>query len=63
MNKKTLSLLAIAGIFMLNSCAITIKGERGKPGENGKLASTAKDEGINLSYMDTSVRPQDDFYD
>lgn len=64
MRKISLSLCALSGMLVLNSCVIT-KGEHGKPGKPGLTAQAmnTKDEGINLSYMDTSVRPQDNFYD
>lgn len=66
MKKITLSVLAFSGIIYLNSCG-TAKNTAAK--ETETTAQTAAedtaektDEGINLAYMDTSVRPQDDFF-
>lgn len=61
MKKITISLLALSGIVFLNSCT-TAKTAETKTEQNTPSNPTAKDEGINLSYMDTSVRPQNDFY-
>jgi len=56
MKKITVTALALSltftGIIQINAQEKT----------NMTASQTQKDEGLNLSYMDTSVRPQDDFY-
>ena len=55
-------MLAFTGVVFLNSCAtskkITTPMEETMPVQTPE----AKEEGLNLSYMDTSVRAQDDFF-
>ncbi len=61
MKKITLSLLALSGALVFQSCSV-----------NKKVAHTEhtshaghhhhEEHGISLEYMDTNVRPQDDFY-
>ncbi|WP_226064142.1 M13 family metallopeptidase [Kaistella polysaccharea] len=61
MKKITITVLAFSGIVFLNSCATTktVAPETEQaPVENKVVA----EEGLNLSYMDTTVRPQDDFF-
>ncbi len=64
MKKITISLLALSGVVFLNSCTATKSAETGTAEtETAPVKSEPiKEEGINLSYMDTSVRPQDDFF-
>ncbi|NML72364.1 M13 family metallopeptidase [Chryseobacterium sp. RP-3-3] len=67
MKKLNIGILAFSGIVFLNSC-----GTAKTVGTETKTETTAvvaepvkeevKEEGINLSYMDKSVRPQDDFF-
>lgn len=54
MKKLTLSLFLIAGICSQN----TVSAQ----GTAAKVAVNNTDKGLDLSLMDTSVRPQDDFY-
>lgn len=66
MKKITLSVLAFSGIIYLNSCG-SAKTTASKETENtpqavAETTPEKTDEGINLAYMDTSVRPQDDFF-
>jgi len=67
MKKLNIGILAFSGLVFFNSCGTT------KTADNGTKTDTAvvvaepvkteiKEEGINLSYMDKSVRPQDDFF-
>ena len=61
MKKISITVLAFSGIVFLNSCATTktVAPETEQaPVENKVVA----EEGLNLSYMDTTVRPQDDFF-
>ncbi len=63
MKKLSIGVLALAGIFFLQSCSsktVTNNGE--KPTKENIPTENTKEEGLNLSYMDTSVRPQDDFF-
>lgn len=67
MKKLNIGILAFSGIVFLNSCGtkktvdVSAKTETAaavaKP-----VKQEVKEEGINLSYMDKSVRPQDDFF-
>ncbi|KFF07706.1 M13 family metallopeptidase [Chryseobacterium luteum] len=54
MKKLTLSLFLLAGVCSLN----TVNGQA----KAVKTAVNSTDKGLDLSLMDTSVRPQDDFY-
>ncbi|MDV7698197.1 M13 family metallopeptidase [Chryseobacterium soli] len=54
MKKLTLSLFLLAGVCSLNTVSAQSKVT--------KTAVNASDKGLDLSLMDTSVRPQDDFY-
>ncbi|OWK73638.1 endothelin-converting protein [Flavobacteriaceae bacterium JJC] len=64
MKKISISILAFSGVVFLNSCTATkvseTKTEETKTEQ--APAATVKEEGLNLSYMDTTVRPQDDFF-
>lgn len=67
MKKLNIGILAFSGIVFLNSCGTAkTAGTENKTEATAKVAEPvkeeAKEEGINLSYMDTSVRPQDDFF-
>lgn len=54
MKKLTLSLFLLAGVCSLN----TVNGQA----KTVKTAVNSTDKGLDISLMDTSVRPQDDFY-
>ncbi len=68
MKKMTIAVLAFSGIVLLNSCS----SRNVTAAENQPVADTTvvadqetpamAEEGLYLSYMDTSVRPQDDFF-
>jgi len=64
MKKISIGILAFSGVVFLNSCTATkvseTKTEETKTEQ--APAATVKEEGLNLSYMDTTVRPQDDFF-
>lgn len=67
MKRITITALAFTGVVFLNSCstakvATTESTETTETTEVTEAKPAANDEGINLSYMDTSVRPQDDFF-
>lgn len=67
MKKLNIGILAFSGIVFLNSCgAAKTAGTENKTEATAKVATPAKEEvkeeGINLSYMDKNVRPQDDFF-
>ena len=68
MKRISISILAFSGIVFLNSCKTTNKASAAKETkeETTVVEKTSEDkqikeEGLNLSYMDTTVRPQDDF--
>ncbi|UCA59604.1 M13 family metallopeptidase [Chryseobacterium rhizoplanae] len=67
MKKLNIGILAFSGIVLLNSCgAAKTAGTETKTEATAKVGTPVKEEmkeeGINLSYMDTAVRPQDDFF-
>lgn len=67
MKKLNIGILALSGIVFLNSCGATKTAETSKKTEPAVVVVEpvkvqVKEEGINLSYMDKSVRPQDDFF-
>lgn len=63
MKKISIGLLALSGVVFLNSCT-TVKTAETPASETTAAVKSepVKEEGLNLSYMDTSVRPQDDFF-
>jgi len=61
MKKLTISVLAFSGIILLNSCGTAKTGETNTEQTPVKPAKDV-DYGINLSYMDNNIRPQDDFF-
>lgn len=62
MKKISISILAFSGIVFLSSCSSKNTAQSTTAPETQTTPATAKEEGLNLSYMDTSVRPQDDFF-
>ena len=63
MKKLNLSVLALAGALALSSC--TAQPGADKTATTSQSSSTSKtmaDHGLQLSEMDKTVRPQDDFY-
>lgn len=63
MKKLNIAVLAFSGLVLLNSCGTTSKAVVDQPTVSVEpVKKEIKEEGINLSYMDTSVRPQDDFF-
>ena len=61
MKKLTISILTLSTLVFFN-----ISNAQEKSDQNSKLMTTksptVKDVGLNLSFADTTVRPQDDFY-
>lgn len=66
MKKLSIGVLALSGIVFLNSCGTQQKMAEMPQDTNNPVTSVntpdVVDEGLNLSYADMSVRPQDDFY-
>ncbi|TDX82711.1 M13 family metallopeptidase [Epilithonimonas xixisoli] len=62
MKKISIYVMTIAATFYLESCSTSQKTTAEQPKTESEVPKTIKEEGLNLSYMDTSVRPQDDFY-
>ena len=62
MKKISISILAFSGIVFLSSCSSKNTAQSTTAPETQTTPATAKEEGLNLAYMDTSVRPQDDFF-
>lgn len=68
MKKLNIAILAFSGIVFLNSCGTAKTADTSTKTETAVAVAEpvkkeeVKEEGINLSYMDKSVRPQDDFF-
>ncbi|WP_262152410.1 M13 family metallopeptidase [Chryseobacterium foetidum] len=67
MKKINIAVLAFSGLVFLNSCGTNKKvavnrGEQPTAAKTDSVFVGMKEEGINLAYMDKSVRPQDDFF-
>ncbi|MEC5395273.1 M13 family metallopeptidase [Bergeyella sp. RCAD1439] len=68
MKKITMSLLALSGSLLLNSCGTTKTTKTTKTVQTetemvaAKTTPVVEENGITLEYMDRSVRPQDDFF-
>ncbi len=61
MKKFSIYFLSAAAIFYLQSCSTSQKTSSETQIET-PTPKTTQEEGLNLSYMDKTVRPQDDFY-
>ncbi len=59
MKKLSIYLMTVGATFYVGN---TVTAQNKTASQKSVQTSMSKDEGINLSYMDTSVRPQDDFY-
>jgi len=67
MKKLNIGILAFSGLVFLNSCGATkttgsTNAETSVAVAEPVKKEEVKEEGITLSYMDKSVRPQDDFF-
>ena len=67
MKKLTAAVVAFSGMLILNSCGSAKTVTETEQTEQTETVETVtqtqtKDEGLNLDYMDTSVRAQDDFF-
>lgn len=62
MKKITISALAFSGMVFLNSCASTNTTQNATTETAVTTEVAVAEEGLQLDYMDTSVRPQDDFF-
>ncbi|MNK21014.1 Neutral endopeptidase [compost metagenome] len=62
MKKISIYVMTIAATFYLESCSTSQKTTAEQPKTETEAPKTIKEEGLNISYMDKSVRPQDDFY-
>ena len=63
MKKLSVSSLAFIGIISLSSCeSQKVVTKETQTVETTSTETAAVDKGLELKYMDTSVRPQDDFY-
>ena len=62
MKKISIYVMTIAATFYLESCSTSQKTTAEQPTTETEALKTIKEEGLNISYMDPSVRPQDDFY-
>lgn len=54
--------MSIAATFYLESCSTAQKTSSEPKKTTAESPKEVKEEGLNLSYMDNNVRPQDDFY-
>src|SRR5690606_30465664 len=58
--KISIGLLALFGVVFLNSCTATKTAEAPAAGTVAPAQpASGNEEGLNLSYMNTTVRPQD----
>ena len=64
MKRITIAALAFTGGVLLNSCSTTkvTTTETETTVTTDVKPTSMKEEGLNLSYIDTTVRPQDDFF-
>lgn len=64
MKRITIAALAFTGVVLLNSCSTTkvTTTETETTVTTDVKPTSMKEEGLNLSYIDTTVRPQDDFF-
>ncbi|SIT97150.1 putative endopeptidase [Epilithonimonas bovis DSM 19482] len=62
MKKISIYVMSIAATFYLESCSTAQKTSSEATKTTAESPKEVKEEGLNLSYMDNSVRPQDDFY-
>lgn len=64
MKRITIAALAFTGVVLLNSCSTTkvTTSETETTVTTDVKPTSMKEEGLNLFYMDTTVRPQDDFF-
>ncbi|WP_312078880.1 M13 family metallopeptidase [Chryseobacterium sp.] len=66
MKKINIAVLAFSGLVYLNSCGTKkvalVKEEQSAPAMEVVAKEEIKEEGLNLSYMDETIRPQDDFF-
>ena len=64
MKRITIAALAFTGVVLLNSCSTTkvTTTETETTVTTDVKPTSMKEEGLNLFYMDTTVRPQDDFF-
>jgi len=62
MKKISVYILTVAATFHLESCSTSQKTKVEEPKKEVEASKEIKEEGLNISYMDKSVRPQDDFY-
>ena len=60
MKKTTFSVVALTGILFLSSC--TVNTPVNPSAESKEVTQVVSEQGLNLDYMDTSVRAQDDFF-
>lgn len=62
MKRITIAALAFTGVVLLNSCSTTkvTTTETETTVTTDVKPTSMKEEGLNLSYIDTTVRPQDD---
>lgn len=63
MKKLSMAALAFSGMLALNSCATNQNAKISKAERTENQSDTKiQDVGLNLEYVDRSVRPQDDFF-
>jgi putative endopeptidase len=62
MKKTNIGFLAFAGMIALNSCATKTATPLETPATPVEITKETPEKGLDLSTFDTSVRPQDDFY-
>lgn len=63
MNKLRVSVLALAGLVSVFSCTTQVNnGQTNNTAATEQPVQQISEQGLNLEYMDNTVRPQDDFF-
>ncbi len=62
MKNINIGILAVAGIIALNSCATPVISSTNPKAGTTEIGKEIAEMGLDLSTIDNSVRPQDDFY-
>ncbi len=62
MKKLSIAVLAFSGMVLLNSCSSQAKVAENPTEQKTQEPKSMEENGLNLSYMDTSVKPTEDFF-
>lgn len=62
MKKLSIAVLAFSGMVLLNSCTTQNAPKEDTTAQASEVKTPLAENGINLEFMDTSVKPTDDFF-